>query len=207
VRAFSLIELLVVVAIIALLAVLTPPALNAILSGRNPGEAATQIAGAVEAARARATSGNSHVWLCFQPDSRLGQNGLWVATLTSTSPAPDGAAPIGKPIFLPGVALVAPGELDVGIPLTNAVSLDSYSGGLAISFGGRQYDGRSITFTPGGEAMLAARPDARTGFDPQILIGLKAVRGETRVDGSAAAVLIDGSAPVAIIFRKASGEA
>jgi prepilin-type N-terminal cleavage/methylation domain-containing protein len=64
-RGFSLIELLVVMALIGLLVALTIPAMNSIKGAGNVTKAAYDIAGALEQARAYAMANNTYTWVGF----------------------------------------------------------------------------------------------------------------------------------------------
>src|SRR5438105_3601842 len=62
-RAFTLVELLVVVAIIVMLMALAVPAFNAIKGGRDLTSAAYDIAGTFEQARAYAVANHTYAWV------------------------------------------------------------------------------------------------------------------------------------------------
>ena len=66
--AFSLIELLVVMGIIAILSSLAIPAFNAIRGGGSLTKAANDVSGILEQARAYAMAQNTYVWVGFKKE-------------------------------------------------------------------------------------------------------------------------------------------
>lgn len=74
---FSLIELLVVMAIIGILAAVTLPAFNSIKNAGSSTSAAYELAGTLDAARGYALANNTYVWVgIFEEDSVNGPSAL-----------------------------------------------------------------------------------------------------------------------------------
>lgn len=205
---FSLIELLVVVAIIGLLAAFAVPAFNAIGRARGATEAAYQISAAVELARSEAVARQTYVWLGVQPQTNAGNLDLRIGLVfskdgTGTNTNAANLQPIGKPLLVPRVGFANTASLDVGTNLGSVSDLSSYSGGLSFSVGTMTNSGRrSVTFTPMGEAMTSPSPDSSTGFEPRIAVGLRQTRGTTLVPGGDIAIVIDGSVGTPTTYRK-----
>ena len=82
-RAFTLLELLVVITIIALLMVLVAPAFTSIKSGSDITSAAYTIAGTLDQGRNYAMANNTYVWVGFYEE-----NATALAPTTATPPYP-----------------------------------------------------------------------------------------------------------------------
>jgi len=81
--AFSLIELLIVIAIIAMLSALALPAFNSIRNAGGLTKTANDIAGILEQARAYAMAQNTYVWIGFQTNQANGTDTLAVEVVAS----------------------------------------------------------------------------------------------------------------------------
>jgi prepilin-type N-terminal cleavage/methylation domain-containing protein len=206
--AFSLIELLVVMAIIGLLAALAVPAFNSIGQARGVTEAAYQIASAVELARSEAISRQTYVWMGLQPQTNGGNLDLRIGLVfskdgTGTNIAGTNLQPIGRALLVQRVGLADPATLDVGTNLGSLTDLSSYSGGASFAIGAMTNSGkRSVTFTPMGEVTTKADPNSTNGFDPRIGIGLRQTRGTALIPNNDIAVVIDGSVGIPTVYRK-----
>lgn len=207
--AFSLIELLVVVAIIGMLAALAIPAFNSIGQARGVTEAAYQLSTAVELARSEATSRQTFVWLGLQPQTNSGNLDLRIGMVYSR----DGTAntnatnlqPIGRTLLLQRVGMVGvtSAGFDVGTNLTGAANLSDFTGGMSFQIGQANFISNcSVTFTPLGEVTTNATPTTTDGFDPRIAVGLRQARGTTLPAGNEIAIAIDGSVGTPNIYRK-----
>ena len=106
--AFTLVELLVVIAVIVLLMGLVVPAFNAITKSKGVETAAYEIAGALETARSYAMANNTYTWVGFYEED---------ASRSSTIPATPG---IGR------VVLSTVASRDGGLPYdqNNLASMD-----------------------------------------------------------------------------------
>ena len=204
---FSLIELLVVVAIIAILAAFAVPAFSSIGQARGVSEAAYQLASTVELARSEAVSRHTFVWMGMQPQTNSGTLDLRIGLVYSK----DGTAntnatnlqPIGRALLIQRVGLTNAAGLSVGTNLGAPTELCPYSGGATFQIGQMNFSsGRTITFTPLGEATTNATPSSTSGFDSRIAVGLQQVRGTTPMANNDIAVVVDGSVGLPTIYQK-----
>jgi prepilin-type N-terminal cleavage/methylation domain-containing protein len=207
---FTLIELLVVVAIIAILSTLAIPAVSSIVHARGVGESAQQVAAAIEMARAEAVARQTYVWLAFQAETNAGNLDLRVGMAASrdgtTNLAATNLQPLVRPLLIPRVGLTGWSGLDLpaGVP-TVSVDVAGCSDGAQFASGSVNFDsGRALTFFPTGEVTAVAAPDASTGFDPVLGIGLRAARGTELAAGenNDIGVAVDGSVGVPGVYRK-----
>lgn len=210
-RAFSLIELLVVLNIIAYLVWFTAPALFSILTGQGVSEAAYDVSAAVEQARNEAVTRNTYVWLAMQEEVRDGNLGLRIGAVRSKNGKANTNAsnllPIGKSLLISHVGMV-----EIGLPATNnifttaptngAVDLADALGGIRFQIGKVSFDqGRTVTFMPKGEATTNPVPTAASGFDPLMLLSLRQTHGTNLSSGNDITVAIDGSVGTPVIYR------
>lgn len=207
--AFSLIELLVVVAIIGLLAAFAVPAFNSIGQARGVSEAAYQIAATVEMARSEAITRQTFVWMGIQPQTNAGNLDLRVGLVFSkdgtTNTNSTNLLPISRSLLFQrvGVVDVTSSGFDVGTNLSGAFNLGSYNGGATFSIGQTSFNNRStVTFTPLGEVCTNATPSSSDGFSPRIVLGLRQARGTTLLPGNDIAIAVDGSVGTPTIYRK-----
>ena len=208
--AFSLIELLVVMAIIGLLAAITIPAFNSIGQARGVTEAAYQLAAAIELARSEAVSRQTFVWLGIQNYTNADGLNLKLGIVfskdgSSTNTDATNLQPIGRALLIQRVGLADASVLaNLGSNLGKAVNLAAFSGGLKpFKIGQSDFsDGRTVTFTPLGEVTTNPSPNSTSGFDPGIAVGLCQARGTTLSTNSAIAVAIDGSVGVPTLYQK-----
>jgi len=208
-RAFSLIELLVVLNIVAYLVWFTAPALFSILTGQGVSEAAYDVSAAVEQARNEAVSRRTYVWLAMQEEVRDGNLGLRIGAVRSkdgkANTNASNLAPIGKPLLVSHVGLVeiAPtNNISTTAPTNGAVDLTDALGGARFQIGKVSFDqGRTVTFMPRGEATTNPVPTASSGFDPLMLLSLRQTHGTKRTTGNDISVAIDGSVGTPVIYR------
>lgn len=198
------------VAIIAVLSALALPAVQSINQARGIGEAASQVADAVEMARGQAVSRQTYVWLSFQPQTNAGNLDLRVGMVASrdgtTNLSPTNLQVLLRPLLVARVGLTNWGALQLpdGTP-TVTVDVAARSDGATFSNGAVNFNsGRALTFFPTGEVTATAAPNSSTGFDPSAGIGLRATRGTEFVaaGNQDAGVLVDGSVGVPFVYRR-----
>ena len=211
VHGFSLIELLVVVAIVALLAGGTVTMFTSIGQARGVADAASQVASLLEQARSEAVSRNTYVWLSLMPQTNSGSSDLRVGLVFSkdgtTNTRGTNLAPIAKPFLIQHVMLTNYTALAVppSFPLTPGTA-DLASSSLSPTFtnGKVIFSGangaRSVTFTPLGEATTNTL--VANGFDPRIAIGLRQTRGTAFATNNDVVVMIDGSVGIPITYQR-----
>lgn len=155
---FSLLELLMVVAIISLLSSLLVPALGA-LSGANVRSASAQLSGVFEQARATAVAKNIPVYVGLsQVDAQT--------VLIGVGSSPSGDAGLAdavstyRPVALKNVKLLSPGEVRSAVSLPLAAPdadtvTESNFGSLKVNYDGRPVSCSYIVgFTPNGQATV-----------------------------------------------------
>ncbi|CAN5779038.1 hypothetical protein BH09VER1_BH09VER1_17520 [soil metagenome] len=175
VRGFSLLELLVVTALMAIVAAFSIPALSGWADSATTNRAVSEVAGMLEQARQYAVSQNTYVWVVFnaQVDNNVDiLNVTAVASKDGTDPQAYGAAPSGAFDLIsrvrgfPHIQLKAAGDFTMAqIPnlpstasLANAMATGS---AFSIKMPGTSSTGtfsQSICFTPSGQARNAAAP-------------------------------------------------
>lgn len=204
---FSLVELIVVIAIIGLLAALAMPTLSLMGQARGVSEAAYELASAVDLARSEAIARQTFVWLCMQPQINSGNLGLRVGMVYSkdgtTNTNAANLQPIGRALLIQRVGLANTADLHVAASLSSAIDLSGVSGGVSFRIGQTNFDSkRTITFTPLGEVTTNAAPSSASGFDPRLAVGLRQANGTTLMTSNDIAVAIDGSVGIPTIYRK-----
>lgn len=110
-RGFSLIELLVVVAIIAILAAFAIPAFNSIKGADSVTNAATEVAGALENAATYARAANTYVWVGF-----FEENGAVPSTTPPTAGV--GRLVVASVFSKDGTQIIDPSGSGQSIPAT-----------------------------------------------------------------------------------------
>lgn len=212
--AFSLIELLTVVAIMGLLTSMAMPAMMSIVGARNVPSAATKIADLLEFARNESMTRQTYVWVGFQNSTNAsGNRELRAAVFGSDDGTPDGACyQLSKIVKMVDVKLTGFEDLQSAtqnlLPeesrsLRESVSSSS-SSGITLAAAGTTFE-QVLTFTPRGEAMLNARPGPDTGFNRLVDISVRATRGMAEPSSRAfdAMVLTGGSSgKVEILYSR-----
>ena len=198
---FSLLELLVVIGLVALLSVMAVPAWNSMTGGSRFSQAAYDVSSLLELARSEAVSRKTYVWVGFQPMTNEGNLEIRMAAVASR----DGSATNTTAANLQGltrVLRVPQAELSRWADLgsrTRALfgnqssSVATNSAGLKFSIGPQNFTGRSITFTPKGEALLQGAATLDDGYVPYIDVSLRRTKGTSVMTNSDdAAVIVEG---------------
>lgn len=176
---FSLVEMLTVMALVAILSTAAVTSLTGMGSASRLGAAATSVASFLEQARTYAVTQNTYVYVGFLPRASGTSSGeiemklLAVASRDGSSVLPAGgtldlqsanspAIVIGKPLLIGKISMDTNGTYDPPIPRPAATSLSSEekttsppgvkSGTLK---SGAQTFGNVLAFTPGGEVILS----------------------------------------------------
>ncbi len=206
-RGFSLVELLVVVALIAILAYLAVPALSSIASARGTVDSAYKIAEAIEFARSEAVARRTFVWLGLQDSTNSGNRNLNLGGVFSkdgtTNTSSANLQPLFRPMFMERVGLVESADTGANSARYSGASvLATNQSGVAFYNGSQTFNGKTITFTPTGEAMLTGLPTSSTVFEGKILIGLRLFRGTAEASNNDVAVVVDGASGIPAIYQK-----
>ena len=206
-HAFSLVELLVVVAIFVVLASFAVPALNSIGGARGSVDAAYKISQSIELARSEAVARRTYVWIGLEDSESFGNRNLFLGGVYSRDGSTNISAanlqPLFRSILIEKVGLVA--SADTGTnnsEYSSAQALQTNQSGITFSIGSQVYNSKTITFTPSGEAMLSGAPTSSTPFESKILIGIRGFRGTTESKNNDVAVVVDGSTGIPVIYRK-----
>ena len=203
-KAFTLVELLVVMGVISLLAAAVVTGFNEIGRARGVTEAAYQIASAVELCRSEAVSRQTYVWLGFQPQTNAGSSDLRLGMVysmdgSSTNTNSTNLMPLGKALLIQSVAL-APVNTSIATNFSG-VDLSTVGAGMSFIIGTNKFTGPSITFMPLGEVTTNPSPINTDGFDPILGFGLQPTRGTTLLTNNLTELLIDGSVGIPTIIR------
>ncbi len=174
---FSLVELLVVVAVIAMLATVSIPAIGSMATSRGVTQAGFDVTQALDLARTEALARQTYVWAAFQTVTNNGvrylQVGLVYSLDGSTNTTSTNLKPVAIPYLIRQVGLGTASNLDSKInqslsaKFPGAMLSDiATNSGVGFKIGRANFDqNRSVTFTPRGEAMLAPSPSVSDGFD------------------------------------------
>lgn len=192
-QAFSLVELLLVVGVIAILLGLGAPALVGIIQGQGMKRAVNEVSQLVDVARLEAMSMSTWVWLGFdqrEVDGRQELVAVIVASKDGTrSLAPGNLKAITRPIRIPDVkvldSLTSWGATGSGttVPLSGS----SFAFSETVGGDSRDFSGTVLAFNSRGEAAL---DDSAT--PSWIEIGLREMRGDVEVPERTASIRVSG---------------
>lgn len=191
---FSLVELLVVVAVIGVLAVLTAPALVGLLGPKGTTFAIDQTTGVLELARSEAMARRTYVWVMFFNTRAFGRAQLRIGAVASldgtANTNPGNLRPIVKVLKVNNVVASESLPSDVLALAKNP----SFSSAKNLNFpafkiGDTNFPANSpgILFSPNGEAL---NNPADMTFLPSVDIGLVPTKGdEPQLSGSDGAIV------------------
>jgi prepilin-type N-terminal cleavage/methylation domain-containing protein len=212
-RAFSLLELLTVIAVIGTLAIATAPAMRSMLSSQKLAQGAYDVASLLELARSEAVGRQTYVWVAFENvETPVGREVRAVAVAsvdgsgTNTSEA--NVAPLSRVLKVQDAVLAPWEDLKTGTrALGDGVDPDSVSknkSGMAFSVGATRFQsGSTLTITPRGEVLLKGSAGPHDGYNPQVAVSLRQARGSQVAAGADdAAVLVEGSTGSIRILRE-----
>jgi prepilin-type N-terminal cleavage/methylation domain-containing protein len=210
-KAFSLIELLTVMAIIGILSVAAIPAFNAIAAAQGVRQGAYDIAGLLELARSEAVARQTYVWVGFGTTNTSGRDELIAAAVysrdgTGTNSVASNLASMVKILRVPNAGLVRWNDLKAATKgyFTNGTpsSLATNTTGIAFTFGQSQFQSKTLTFTPRGEVLLKGSVSPDDGFVPTVDISFRQIRGGVvQPDADDASILLDGATGMPKIVR------
>ena len=204
-KGFSLIELLVVLAIIGLLALATVPAFNAIAGGHAVNQTAYDVSGLLEFARTEAVTRQTYVWVGFKNTNVNGNLELQMAAVASrdgsgTNTSAANLMSLSRVLRAKNVSLSKWTDLKSSTRelLTagqSTTSLSTNTLGVTFQVGANRFDAKnSITFTPRGEALLQGSAGPNDGYDRLIDVSFRQSRGAAVLpEADDAAVIVDGA--------------
>lgn len=190
--AFSLLELLIVIALLILVMALTTPALVNIAQGQGMKRAIGDVSGIVEQARSEAMATSTWTWVGLSQQNAGPQSELVVVLVASL----DGTANmsqtnlrmISRPMRIQNVK-VLPSLTHWGQDVDGTVPLAGSTFGFSQTIQGKliAFDGTVLGFNSRGEASLG------DGAVPVwIEIGLRELRGTTEIPDKTASIRVSG---------------
>ena len=190
---FSLIELLVVLAVLGMLTGIMVPAVQGIAgAGRIP-SAANQVAGILEFARNEAMTRQTYVWVGFANTRNAdGNKELRVAAFASDDGSSVGARyqlsrvlKIGNVMLTDFDSLKSETRTLIGAnPAPKSLASNTLEPSPRLVVAGEPLT-KVITFTPRGGALLDPAPTPEVGFDRSVDISLRATRGDNNPNSDA----------------------
>jgi prepilin-type N-terminal cleavage/methylation domain-containing protein len=207
--AFSLLELLVTIAIMTLLMVAAVPAFHAIAGAHAVTRATYDVMGILELARSEAVARQTYVWVGFDndaTDNELIAGAVYSRDGSGTNISSSNLAPLSKAIHVRNVKLASWSELKAPTKalFIKQLPASAATNTAAISFNVSNvaFEKRTITFTPRGEATLKCSVGPDDGFDPYIDVGFQQAHGGVAQPGADdAAVLIEGATGISKILQ------
>lgn len=203
-RAFTLIEILVVIAIIGVLAAMVVPSLPALLGGKGVSQAVANVEAAFEFAKREACSRGSYVYLAFiNTTNSSGNPEIRLAAVISADGSPTNTTasnlrPLSKVVKIENMKLVGYPDLSPGVQALAAASqggpadyVASFGpAGFSFTVGGQSFDRGFVIFSPDGNALPAAESPM---FRPLTSVGLVQMKGNAVMPHDGAIVTYLGS--------------
>jgi len=212
-KAFSLIELLVVVAVVGILGTYSVTGFKNIAISHGVGQGASEARGLLEFARSEAVTRQTYVWAAFREATNGGVLEVQMAVGGSADGSADAEGGNVKALSpvkrVRNVGLVKFSSLNaktqalLGGGVVPAELLDNKEGIHYSGAGHAEFTGTTITFTPRGEAMLEGSPGSASGFDPWIGLGMVPARGSQKDPSGRddAGIVVDGSTGISRQLR------
>ena len=203
--AFTLLELLVVIAIIGMLAALTVPAVPSILGARGVAKAVEDTSGILELARTEAMARRTYVYVAFLNTNSFGNSEIRIGAVASLDGSTDASTnnlrPIAKALKVERTMLTNAIPAQVSGLISNpAFGMSNATGLPAFTVGNVVFDGApyGVIFSPNGEALATA---SSMSFLSKVDLGLVATKGTTPQTNDGAAVRYLGGSGNIQVFR------
>ena len=209
--AFTLIELLLVMAIIMLLMGVGIPAIASLAKGNQMNQALSEVAGLLEMARQQATAQNTYVWVAFNSPqgtdnqvrvavlaSKSGSDLATWGTDDSTSANSAQTQLVVKPRTFNQVLLSGANGFNSkisSIPNSSASDLGAAAFTIKVPGGTNEIFNKAIQFTPSGEARNSAN---MAGI---VELGLQPTHGRVADPNNVAVVRVNGLTGQTHIYR------
>jgi prepilin-type N-terminal cleavage/methylation domain-containing protein len=213
-KAFTLVEVMVVMAIIVILAALSTPVVSSLFAAGNANQSVNGISLTLDQARTYAMSHNTYVWVGLMQDSVT--QTLTVGMLAGTSGrssdlASSATVPIAKLQNYPFASIATVGQVEKTNPNSSWTS-DLPSGTDLVSpspFTGyteRRADGTTFDFSAGGWVLQfdpqgGANIDAGKALPHWIQFGLQPLRGTRDNSPNVAVIQVAGVSGQVRVFR------
>lgn len=209
--AFSLIEVLTVITLIALVTSVSVPAFQSIGGSRTMTAGVYEVSGLLEFARNEALTRQTYVWVGFQQATTAGGLEILVSAVYSkdgsgSNTAPENLQPFSRTLRVRNASLASWSDLKNATRAlyTNAAPSSVADNVSAVEFssGRAQFAGKTITFSPRGEAMLAGTVTEDTALEPSIDVSFRHARGTLVLpEADDASVVLDGATGKGTVVR------
>jgi len=208
-KAFSLLEILMVLVVISCLVSFSGPALSSLTGSRSLGKSCNDFASFLEYARVEAVTRQTYVWVGVQTQQISDRYDVVAGAVYSQDGTGNTAAtnlvPLGKTVRIPFMRLVSRSELGSdtqSLLLQDSTGVLDNQNGISFSVGANHFAGQTLTFTPGGEVLLKGSAGPNDGYDAYIDFGLRQSKSVAIAgNGQEAALLVDGSNGAVKILR------
>lgn len=185
--ALSLVELLLVVALVAILSTLAVPAFVSIAQGSGMKRAIVSVSDSLEQARTEAMAQSTWVLVGFSQNTTNIPQNLTIMSVASrdgtTNTASANLMPLSKPIKVDNVQIL-PSSLTSTNPVLKNSQFEFTS---TVAGASRRFYGTVIAFSPQGEAILT-----NSTVSSWIEIPLQELRGNTPITNKTASIRVSG---------------